>query len=66
MTARSSGAIVYCLLSRSARLDLHHVIVGKPEMVPDFVHEHMGDDRAERLLILSDTARLMTPDCTRS
>src|SRR5208283_225682 len=33
-------------------LDGVHIVVGKPEMMADFMHEDMGDDGAERLLVL--------------
>src|SRR5262245_5709930 len=38
--------------SAHARLDCSHVVVGEAEMVTDFVHEDVGDDRAQRLVVL--------------
>src|SRR5437016_1837826 len=38
--------------SRHARLERLHVVVGEAEMVADLVHQHMGDDRAQRLVVL--------------
>src|SRR5206468_9845410 len=35
-----------------ARLDCHHVVVGEAEMVADLVHQHMGHNGAERLVVL--------------
>src|SRR5438552_2389260 len=40
------------LTSLHARFDRFHVGVGEAEMVADLVHEHMGHDRAERLVVL--------------
>src|SRR5260370_30001054 len=39
--------------SRNARLDGVHVVVRQAEMVADLVHQHMGDDRPQRLLVLA-------------
>src|SRR5689334_21526610 len=33
-------------------LDAFHVLVGQPEMMADLVDQHMGDDVAQRLLVL--------------
>jgi hypothetical protein len=33
-------------------LDLVHVIVRQAKMMSDLVHQHVGDDRPERLLVL--------------
>src|SRR6516164_484874 len=38
--------------STHACLDRGHVVVGKTEMVADLVHQHVGDDRAQRLVVL--------------
>src|SRR3984893_14683604 len=38
--------------SAHARLDCGHVVVGEAEMVTDFVHEDVGDDRPQRLVVL--------------
>src|SRR5262245_24636623 len=35
-----------------ARLDLLHVVVRQAEVVADLVHQHVGDDGAERLVVL--------------
>ena len=35
------------------RFDGFHVFIGKAEMVADLVHQHMGDDLAQRLAVLA-------------
>jgi hypothetical protein len=42
-------------LPRSAgiRLNRLHVVVGQAEMMPDLVDQHMGDNSAERLLMVA-------------
>src|SRR5262245_59567655 len=34
------------------RLDRRHVVVGETEVVADLMHEHVGDDSAQRLVVL--------------
>jgi hypothetical protein len=35
------------------RLDRFHVVVGQAEMMADFMDQHMGDDGAQRLVMVA-------------
>src|ERR1700724_2691813 len=46
---------------RHVRLDRRNVLVGKPEMVADLVEQHVGDDPAQRLVVLGPVVENRPP-----
>src|SRR5215217_540428 len=46
------GGTLGSVLCVSPRFDFFHVLVGKAEMMAEFVDQHMGDDFAERVVVV--------------
>src|SRR5262249_29187803 len=46
--------------SACGRLDRRHIVVGQAEMMADFVHQDVGDDLAQRLVVLGSVVQHWT------